>query len=59
MKENAANLLQMYFYSIKISEQKLKFGDIVVNKREFHASKQAIALNLVHTNNNFRQNQTQ
>ena len=30
-----------------MSEQILKFGDTVVNKREFHASKQAIALNLV------------
>ena len=28
---------------------KKKFGDIAVNKREFHASKQAIALNLVNT----------
>ena len=33
-----------------MSEQTLKFGDIVVNKREFHASKQAIPLNLVNTN---------
>ena len=33
-----------------MSEQILKFGDIVVNKKEFHASKQAIALNLVNTN---------
>ena len=33
-----------------MSEQTLKFGDIVVNKKEFHASKQAIALNLVYTN---------
>ena len=34
-----------------MSEQTLKFGDIVVNKQEFHASKQAIALNLlVHQN---------
>ena len=32
-----------------MSEQTLKFGDIVVNKREFHASKQAIALKLVNT----------
>ena len=32
-----------------MSEQTLKFGDIVINKREFHASKQAIALNLVNT----------
>ena len=30
-------------------EQTLKFGDIVVNKREFRTSKQAIALNLVNT----------
>ena len=28
-----------------MSEQTLKFGDIMVNKREFHTSKQAIALN--------------
>ena len=33
-----------------MSEQTLKFGDIVVNKKEFHASTQAIALNLVNTN---------
>ena len=33
-----------------MSEQTLKFGDIMVNKREFDASKQAIALNLVNTN---------
>ena len=33
-----------------MSEQTLKFGDIVVNRKEFHASKQAIALNLVNTN---------
>ena len=32
-----------------MSEQTLKFGGIVVNKREFNASKQAIALNLVNT----------
>ena len=30
-----------------MSEQTLKIGDIVVNKREFHASKQEIVLNLV------------
>ena len=33
-----------------MSEQTLKFGDIVVNKKKFHASKQAIALNLVDIN---------
>ena len=32
-----------------MSEQTLNFGDIVVNEEEFHASKQAIALNLVNT----------
>ena len=32
-----------------MSEQTLKFDDIVVNKKEFHASKQAIALKLVGT----------
>ena len=31
-------------------EQTLKFGDFVVNKREFHAPKQAITINLVNTN---------
>ena len=38
------------FYNIKMSEQTLKFGDIVINKKEFHASKQASALNLVDAN---------
>ena len=32
-----------------MSEKTLKFGDIIVNKKEFHASKQAIALNSVRT----------
>ena len=39
--------MQVYFYSIKMSEQTLKFDHIVVNKKDFHASKQAIALDLV------------
>ena len=39
----------IYFYSIKMSEQTLKFGDTVVNEKEFYASKQATALNLVDT----------
>ena len=29
-----------------MSEKTLKFGDVAVNKKGFHASKQAIALNL-------------
>ena len=36
------------FYSVNVSEQ--AFGDIVVNKKEFNASKQVIALNLVSKN---------
>ena len=31
-------------------KQTLKFSDTVVNKKEFHTFKQAIALNLVNTN---------
>ena len=27
------------FYCIKVGEETLKFGDIVVNKREFYAAK--------------------
>ena len=33
-----------------MSEQTLKFNNAVVNKKEFHTSKQAIALNLVDAN---------
>ena len=33
-----------------MSEKTLKSGDVEVNKKEFHASKQPIALNLVHEN---------
>ena len=32
-----------------MSELTLNFGEIAVNKKEFHASKQAIALNLLET----------
>ena len=32
-----------------MSEQTLRYGDIEVNKKEFQASKQAIALNLINT----------
>ena len=32
-----------------MSKKTLKYGDVVVNKKEFHASKQAMALNLVGT----------
>ena len=33
-----------------MKKQTLKFGDIVVNKKELYASKQAIALNSVNAN---------
>ena len=34
-----------------MSKQTLKFSDIVVNKKEFYASKQGIPLDSVNTNN--------
>ena len=34
-----------------MSKQTLVFNDIKVNKKDFYASKQAISLNLVNTNN--------
>ena len=37
-------------YSIKLSKKTLKFGDVEVNKKEFHASKEPIALDLVDIN---------
>ena len=39
--------MHIYCYSIKMSKQTLKFDHNVVNKKYFHASKQAIALHLV------------
>ena len=33
-----------------MTQHTLKFGDTVVNKKEFHASKQEFVLNLVNTN---------
>ena len=39
--------MQIYSYNIKISEQTLEFDEIVVNKKDFHASKEGIALDLV------------
>ena len=34
-----------------MSKQTLKFNDIAVNKKDFHASKKAIPLNSVNTSN--------
>ena len=34
-----------------MNKQTLKFSDIVINKKEFYASKQAVPLNSVNTNN--------
>ena len=39
-----------FLYSLKISEKTLKFSDVEVNKKKFHASKQLIALDLVDVN---------
>ena len=44
------NRLKYYFlYDINMSEKTLKFGNVEVNKKEFHAPKQVIDLNLVET----------
>ena len=32
-----------------MSKKTIKFGDVVINKKEFHASKQAVVLNLIDT----------
>ena len=37
-------------YRIKLSEGTLKFDNVVASKKEFHAFKQEIGLNLVDTN---------
>ena len=37
-------------YSIKMSDKTFKFDNNEVNKKEFHASKQPITLNLVNVN---------
>lgn len=48
---NKIKKIKKYFFaSYKMSEQALKFGNIVVNKKEFHASEKPIALNLINTN---------
>ena len=38
-----------FLYNMKMSEKTLKLGNIIVHKKEFHASKHAIALNFVDT----------
>ena len=40
-----------------MSEQTLKFDEIVVNKKDFHASKEPIALNLVVVYEKFKQSE--
>ena len=49
-KKKKKNERLICFYSIKMSKQTLKFGNVVINKKKFHASEQAIALNLIDTN---------
>ena len=48
-KYQAANTL-IFLNSIKLSGKTLKFDNIEVNKKWFHASKQVIGLNLQDTN---------
>ena len=50
IKENTKkqkSKILMFLHRIKMSGKTLKFGDVEVNKKEFHASKQLFALNLV------------
>ena len=46
-KKNKLNT--KFLYRIKMNEKALQFNDVVVNKKEFHASKQAIASNSAET----------
>ena len=39
-----------FLYSIKMSKKTLKCDNVKVNKKEFHASKQTIPLNLLNVN---------
>ena len=59
LNEKLKQYQRNYYEEIKIriflqykSKKTLKFGDIVVNKKEFHASKQAIDLSLVDIDKN-------
>ena len=40
---------QNILYIVKMSHKTLKFGNVIVNKKEFHASKPTIALNWADT----------
>ena len=42
---------EIYFHSVNNEKQMLKFSDVVVNKKENYASKQAIPLNSINANN--------
>ena len=44
------NKILTFLYSIKMSAETLRFVDVEVNKKGFHASKQPIALDLVDIN---------
>ena len=53
MKENTKqqnNKILIFLYSIKMSQRTLKFDDGEANKKKFHASQQAIALDLLNIN---------
>ena len=53
IKENTKkqkSKILMFLHRIKMSGKTLKFGDVEVNKKEFHASIKCIPLNLVDTN---------
>ena len=47
LKKLSCFKIAIFLYCIKISEKTLKCNDVEVNKKEFHGSKQLIALNSV------------
>ena len=49
-KEQTNKIVILFLYIIKKSEKTSKFGDAKVNKKEFHASKEPIALYLLDIN---------
>ena len=47
MKQRKNLYILLFLGNIEMRENALKFGDVKVNKQEFHSSKQSIGLNSV------------
>ena len=50
IKEKTSQIFFFFLYSKRLSEKTLKFDNVEVNKKELHASKQPIALDLENLN---------